>query len=68
MTMTNSTTATFSAPTVTFEAITIGRNKIDEAIIDDLVEMRDFIDYVCKVDPHFAEMWSGYRAKQRILR
>jgi hypothetical protein len=50
------------------ESLTIGKKTIDEAIIDDLVEMRDFIDYVCKVDPHFAEMWSGYRAKQRILR
>jgi hypothetical protein len=68
MTLLNSTTANFAAPTVTFTAITVGSHRIDEAILEDLLEARGFIDYVCKVDPRFAELWSAYTAKERILR
>jgi hypothetical protein len=58
-----------SAHNITVEpSFTVGRHTIDEALLDDLLEARGFIDYACKVDPHFAELWSGYQAKQRILR
>jgi hypothetical protein len=65
---TNTHTLT-SAHNITVEpSFTVGRHTVDEAMLEDLLEIVGFIDYACKVDPRFAALWSGYKAKQRILR
>lgn len=69
VTVNNHGTSLSSAHNITVEpSFTVGRHTVNEALLEDLLEARGFIDYVCKVDPHFAELWSGYQAKQRILR